>query len=631
MCGISGMALTRAHVDTCVLERMRDVLAHRGPDGAGMYIKDNVGLGHRRLSIVDVAHGHQPMTNEDGSLVIVYNGEVYNHGDFREALEARGHVYQSHCDTETILHLYEEYGRNVVDVLRGMFAFAIWDERRRELFLARDRLGVKPLYYYHAPDGSLYFASEIKALLSTGAVSAAMELAVLPDFLANHAPSGDATMFAGIRRLAAGHTLVWQEGRVSVTRYWSIPFEKSTKSHVGRDSDYVEEWSALFREAVKLRLMADVPLGMFLSGGIDSSAIAAVMSSMVSSPVKTFSVAFAERDANELSYARLVADRFGTEHHEIVVTPEAFFDRLPDLVWHEDEPLAHPSSVALNFVSELAARHVKVVLSGEGSDEMLGGYDRYRKTIYNLMAARGYHAFSSARTRRALKGFLEVAPFPSRLRDKLGRTFLCREPTLDALYFDNFAVFSRDAQISLLTANTKEGIGELDPYREMHRLLDELPSASLLSRLLYVDTHTYLQELLMKQDQMSMAASIESRVPFLDHKLCEFSARMPDRLKLRGLTTKRVLRDSFKTVLPSEILHRSKMGFPVPLAQWFRGRFRWVIDEYVLSSTATRRGIFDQSYVQQLVDRHMAATENNAQRLWSLINFEIWHRRFIAP
>lgn len=630
MCGINGMALARGHVDRRALETMRDTLRHRGPDGAGVYVKDNIGLGHRRLSIVDLASGHQPMTNEDGSVVITYNGEIYNHAEFREDLEARGHVYRSHCDTETILHLYEEKGRDVVDDLRGMFAFAIWDERRRELFLARDRFGVKPLYYFHAADGSLFFASEIKALVATAMVPCQMNLAVLPDFLANHAPSGDATMFAGIHRLPAGHTLLWQDGRISIRRYWTLPLPESEAPAPRRDADYVEEWHALFRQAVKLRLMADVPLGMFLSGGIDSSAIAAVMQSMTTSPVKTFSVAFAEREANELSYARLVAKRFETDHHEIVVSPEAFFERLPDLVWHEDEPLAHPSSVALNFVSTLASQHVKVVLTGEGSDEMLGGYDRYRKTIYNLKLGGRYHALTSPGVRRALTGLLEAAPIAAHIRDKLKRTFLYRAPTMDNLYFDNFAVFSRDMQSSLLTQDIQAQIGDLDPYVEMRRLLADLPPTSLLNRLLYLDTHTYLQELLMKQDQMSMAASIESRVPFLDHKLCEFSARMPDRMKVRGLTTKRVLRDSFRTILPQEILSRSKMGFPVPLAQWFRGGFRWVIDEYVLGSAVMQRGIFDRGVVTRLVDRHMAGTEDNAQRLWSLINFEIWCRRCLA-
>ncbi|HEV7682861.1 MAG TPA: asparagine synthase (glutamine-hydrolyzing), partial [Pyrinomonadaceae bacterium] len=379
MCGINGIALSsnsRRSIDVTELERMGDVLMHRGPDDAGIFVDargGRIGLGHRRLSIVDVASGQQPMTNEDGTLHIIYNGEIYNHADFRASLEQRGHVYNTHCDTETILHLYEEHGPRCVEQLRGMFAFAIWDQKQRQLFIARDRLGVKPLYYAQSNDGSLYFGSEIKALLATGAIRAEMNYDALPDYLANHAPSGEQTLFSGIKRLLPGHTLLWADGKVHVERYWDLSFQRDENSKRS-DADYIAEWSGLFRESVRLRLMADVPLGMFLSGGIDSSAIAAVMSGMVADPIKTFSVAFAEREANELEYARLVAKTFKTNHHEVIVSPEEFFAALPKLVWHEDEPIAHPSSVALYFVSQLAAQHVKVVLTGEGSDELLAGY-----------------------------------------------------------------------------------------------------------------------------------------------------------------------------------------------------------------------------------------------------------------
>src|SRR5213078_4017598 len=355
MCGINGIAFSSRsgrRVDPSLLARMRDVITHRGPDDEGIFIDGAVGLGHRRLSIVDVAGGHQPMTNEDGSVHITYNGEIYNHADYREQLEARGHVYKTHCDTETILHLYEEHGASCVQHLRGMFAFAIWDQRRQQLFIARDRLGVKPLYYSHGDDGSLYFGSEIKALLAANALKPELNFAALPDYLANHATSGEETLFSGIKRLLPGHTLTWRDGRVEISRYWDVSFAKSEQTDRS-DQDYIAEWSELFRKAVRLRLMADVPLGMFLSGGIDSSAIAAVMSTMVSEPIKTFSVAFKEREANELEYARLVAEAYKTDHHEVVVRPEDFFAALPKLVWHEDEPLAHPSSVALYFVSQL--------------------------------------------------------------------------------------------------------------------------------------------------------------------------------------------------------------------------------------------------------------------------------------
>jgi asparagine synthase (glutamine-hydrolysing) len=614
-----------------MLERMRDVIAHRGPDDAGVFIDAQtarIGLGHRRLSIVDVRSGHQPMTNEDGTLRIVYNGEVYNHADFRSSLEARGHVYQTQCDTETILHLYEEHGEKCVDYLRGMFAFAIWDRPRRQLFIARDRLGVKPLYYAQSHDGSLYFASEIKALLETGAIKPRLNYQVLPDYLANHAPSGEATLFSGINRLLPGHTLVWRDGLIKIERYWDISFQRD-ESDARSDADYVAEWSELFRESVRLRLMSDVPLGMFLSGGIDSSAIAAVMSSMVAEPIKTFSVAFAEREANELEYARLVAEAFQTNHHEVVVSPEDFFASLPKLIWHEDEPIAHPSSVALNFVSQLASQHVKVVLTGEGSDELLAGYGRYRKTVLNLQLGARYEQFTPSALRRVLSKQVAALPSGSRLRQKLQRTFLTLSQDIESIYFDNFAVFPRIMQRGLLTAETCARIGAAacDPYSVVRELLRQTDATSLLDRLLYADTKTYLHELLMKQDQMSMAASIESRVPFLDHKLVEFSARLPERMKLSGATTKYILRKSMKGVLPEAILSRPKMGFPVPIGSWFRGAFSGVVDEYVLGERAMSRGIFDPTYVRSLAARHQSG-EDHSERLWSLVNFEIWQRQF---
>jgi asparagine synthase (glutamine-hydrolysing) len=644
MCGINGIAFSRrAHegrVERDDLVRMRDVITHRGPDDSGLLVDGAVGLGHRRLSIVDVSAGHQPMTNEDDSLHIVFNGEIYNHAELRPSLLARGHTYRTHCDTETILHLYEEHGARAVEHLRGMFAFAIWDQRRRELFIARDRLGVKPLYYVHRADGSLFFASEIKSLLAArAAVRAEINYAALPDYLANHGTSGDETLYAGIKRLPPGHTLLWREdGRIEIEKYWDISFEAGAAdgdgalASTGRrtDDDYIAEWSELFRQSVKMRLMADVPLGMFLSGGIDSSAIAAVMSGMVDDPIKTFSVAFKEREANELEYARLVARAFRTDHHEIIVSPEDFFGALPRLVWHEDEPLAHPSSVALYFVSRLASEHVKVELTGEGSDEMLGGYERYYKTIYNLALAPGYQKLTGEGLRRALRDRIESLPPDSRVRHKLRRTFLCLPPDIESLYFDNFAVFTRAMQRDLLTPEALERAGgSIEPYRDMRRYFDTGDARSLLNRMLYADTKTYLHELLMKQDQMSMAASIESRVPFLDHKLVEFSARLPERLKLRrGWTTKYILRRSMKDLLPAPILSRKKMGFPVPVGAWFRGPYRHILDEYVLGERAAARGIFAPDYVRSLVARH-AAGENHTERLWSLVNVEIWLRRFM--
>ena len=630
MCGINGIALSsraKANLNVQVLERMRDVITHRGPDDEGIFIDGRIGLGFRRLSIIDVATGHQPMTNEDGSLHIIYNGEIYNHADFRPLLEARGHTYRTHSDTETILHLHEEYGDDCVTHLRGMFAFAIWDQHKRELFIARDRLGVKPLYYAHLDDGSLYFGSEIKTLLEAGAIKPELNFDVLSDYLANHAPSGEQTLFRGVKRLLPGHTLRWRDGDVQIKSFWDVSFEKEAENGWS-DEAYVTHWTEMFRESVRLRLMSDVPLGMFLSGGIDSSAIAAMMSRMVDDPIKTFSVAFQEREANELEYARLVAETFKTNHHEVVVTPGQFFAALPRLVWHEDEPLAHPSSVALYFVSELASRHVKVVLTGEGSDELLAGYGRYRKTIYNLALGGRYQSLAPGFLRKAVRNQIEGLSGGSRIRQKLSRTFLTLTPDIETIYFDNFAVFPRSMQPQLLTEETRQRVGLIDPYLGVRKVLEQTNATSLLDRLLYADIKTYLHELLMKQDQMSMAASVESRVPFLDHKLVEFTCRLPDRLKLRGWTTKYILRKSMEKILPRPILSRRKMGFPVPIGTWFRGEYRSFLEEYTLSERAMARGLFDPNFVRNLVRRHQTGGEDHSERLWALVNFEIWMRQF---
>ena len=630
MCGICGIALpdgSSRRLDRELLVRMRDQLLHRGPDGAGEFLDHGIALGHRRLSIVDVAHGAQPMAAAGGAVQIVYNGEVYNHPELMPALQAEGVQYATHCDTETVLHLYLRHGARTPEHLRGMFAFAIWDARTRELFIARDRLGVKPLYYVHTDDGALYFASEIKSLLAAGAVGAELNRRAFPDYLANHAPSGEDTLFTGVRRLLPGHTLTWKAGRIEIRPYWDLSFAAPTETR--SDAELVAEYAERFREAVRLRLMADVPLGMFLSGGIDSAAITATMATLVQDPIKTFSVAFREREANELHYARLVAERYRTDHHEIVVSPDEFWGALPSLIWHEDEPLAHPSSIALNFVSRLAARHVKVVLTGEGSDETLAGYGRYHTTVMNLAVSRRWQSLAPDVLQRAVRAGLDTLPRTSRLRQRLMRTGLALHADLDTLYFDNFAVFGRARQRAMLSPALQAELGGLDPYAAAHAAIAHGDASTLLNQLLYADTKTYLHELLMKQDQMSMAASIESRVPFLDHPLVEFTARLPERLKLRGRTTKWILRQAMKDRLPGEILSRSKMGFPVPVGAWLRGAFRPLLDQYVLSERALQRGLFRPEAVRQLVAEHVAGEANHDERLWALINVEIWQRLYL--
>src|SRR5262245_5698396 len=628
MCGICGITLPdklSRHVERERLVAMRDTLAHRGPDDAGIMIDGSAGLGFRRLSIVDLSGGRQPMSNEDDSIWIVFNGEIYNHRELRPILEERGHIYRNLSDTETIIHLYEEFGPSGVEKLRGMFAYAIWDSPRRRLVLARDRLGIKPLYYVSGEDGSLHFASEIKALIESRAISPELNYNALADYAANRYTSGEETLFRGVKRLLPGHTLVWCEGKIKIERYWDLSFTKPEQTL--SEAEYVERFNHLFRECVESHLMADVPLGMFLSGGIDSSAIAAVMSRLVKDPIKTFSVAFAEREANELEYAREIAKAFKTDHHEIIVSPEQFFESLPALVFQEDEPIAHPSSVPLYFVSDLARQHVKVVLTGEGSDELLAGYNKYRVAIYNLLLGRIYERMAPLPVRSLVKRKIKSLNGGSRARRVLQRTFLCLPAEIKDVYFDNFAVYSPNMQQQLFSRETYAQMRDHDPYRTALNYLDQSDAENLLDKLLAADLQTYLHELLMKQDQMSMAASIESRVPFLDHKLVEFATHLPESMKLRGWTTKYVLRRAMRGLLPAEILTRKKMGFLVPVESWFRGRYRRVLDEYVLSERTLARGFFNAGYVRELAARH-ANGENHAERLWMLVNFEIWLRRF---
>jgi len=626
MCGICGIAVTRESqrtVDRARLVQMTTSLAHRGPDDSGIYVMQKLGLGHQRLSIVDIGGGHQPMANDDESIWIVFNGEIYNHSEIRSQLEGRGHRYRTNSDTETIIRMYEDSGDRVADSLRGMFAFAIYDGNSETVLLVRDRLGIKPLYYYLDGDGTLYFASEIKAILEYGPVKARLNLDVVPDYLANRAPSGEQTLFEGIKRLLPAHTLKWSQGRISIQRYWKARFDKAVE-HIS-DGAYIDGFANLFDESVKLHLMSDVPLGMFLSGGIDSSAIAATMAGMATRPIKTFSVAFSEAEANELEFARLVAKRYETDHHEVIVGPLEFFELLPSLVYHEDEPIAHPSSVPLYFVSRLAAEHVKVVLTGEGSDELLAGYDRYRKTIYNLKLAARYTRLTTRSVRTGIRGMI-AGNLPYRIKRKLIRTFLFLDPDLQSVFFDNFSVFSRSWQRRLLSALVEAQ--HADPYAHAMDAMAGSGATNVLDQLLAADMGTYLHELLMKQDQMSMAASIESRVPFLDHKLVEYACRLPAHLKLNRLTTKWVLRQAMQGKLPQPILSRKKMGFPVPMRKWLAGPFTGLLDEYLLSPRVARRGIFDPDVVRELVARHRAG-EDHTERLWSLLNFEMWMRRFI--
>jgi len=628
MCGIAGI-VSRDRLgpdDQARATAMRDVMSYRGPDGAGLHADARAVLAHRRLSIVDLAGGHQPLSNETGTTWITFNGEIYNHRDVRAQLEGAGHAYRTRSDTETIVHAYEQWGDECVQHFRGMFAFAIWDGAARRLLLARDRLGVKPLYWAMAGD-RLLFASEIKAILKSGLVAATPNVRVLSEVLATRGTAGEETMFEGVYKLLPGHRLVFEDGRVRIEKYWDLPLDgPDPELERMHDGALIDRFRSLLQESVRLRLMSDVPLGMFLSGGIDSSAIAALMAREIDRPVDTFSVAFADRRFSELEYARAVARAIGANAHEIVIDDRDFFAALPRLVWHEDEPIAHPSSVPLHFVSVLARQHVVVVLTGEGSDELLAGYGKYPRAVINWRAGTVYERLVPAAVRASVAGSL-VPRLPGRAGRYARRSFLAMPRNASAMFLDNFAGMPVRQQRELLSATALAGG---DAYSSSLAYFNEVNGRSgLLGRLLHTDIKTYLVELLMKQDQMSMSASIESRVPFLDHVLVEFAARLPDRLKLRGFTTKRILREALRGLLPEDILTRPKMGFPVPFGEWTRDRWQPVVRDVLLDRRTRERGLINPAAVEQLLAAHRDGATAGGDAIWALVNLELWYRTFI--
>ena len=625
MCGIAGF-VTRAPSapPESLLARMTDAIRHRGPDASGYYRDSYAALGHRRLSIIDVRDGQQPMSNEDGALWIVYNGEIFNHADLRPALDQAGHRYRTRCDTETILHAYEQYGPDCVTRFRGMFSFAIWDKNTRTLFCARDRLGKKPFYYYW--DGHLFaFASEIKALLEHPAISPRFEESLLSEYLSFGYCSGEQTLFSGIRKLMPGHWLRLTPEQFETRAYWELPCLVGQPVSPADDQSWIAECRTRLEEAVRTRLMSDVPLGMFLSGGVDSSAIAALMKPMSDGPVKTFAVGYREQEFSELAYARQVAEKIGTEHHEVVIGRDDFFNALPQLIWHEDEPISWPSSVSLYFVSRLAAEQVKVVLTGEGSDELFGGYARYRFYLLNQRLLKAYRTVPRPARDAIRSGIAGSRLLSGNIRRKLQHSVVGRGEDLEALYLDNFySAFSRAEQQLLLNAPCGA------TYDSFLQYWNSQPQASLLSRMLYADQKTYLVELLMKQDQMSMACSIESRVPFLDHQLVEFAATVPDRMKLRGGVGKYILKRAVEDILPREIVYRKKMGFPTPLRQWLMEPSADALIAQLHDRDGLLAPYIDFAYLDGLLSRHKSGLEDATDRIWRLLNLQLWGNIFIT-
>jgi len=624
MCGIAGFVNDRdaptARERELVLDEMCQVIKHRGPDDQGTFIADGVALGMRRLSIIDLAGGHQPISNEDGTASIVFNGEIYNYRELQKELTARGHQFQTNSDTEAII--YEEYGTACVEHLRGMFAFAIWDARARKLVLARDRVGKKPLYYAHTPQGTLVFGSELKSLLAHPELRREINPEALDAYLTFGYVPDPLCILRGVRKLPPGHFLTFNDGRLAMTQYWDFRFEPDEAAETRRAEDYLEELRALLDEAVRIRLISDVPLGAFLSGGVDSSAVVGLMARHSNRPVKTFSIGFNEDSYNELKYARIAAKHFATDHHEFIVTPD-ICQLVDELAWHFDEPFADPSALPTYMVSKLARAHVTVALSGDGGDELFAGYTRY--------AVERQRAKFTRIPRTVRENVMQ--PLSQRLpHGAWGRNYL-HNVSLDAVdrFLDSVSVFTRLTKRSLYTPEFRAQLKDEGLATARFRFLaGRVHTNDPLDVLLYLDSKTYLPgDILTKVDRMSMAVSLEARAPLLDHKLIEFVARIPAALKLRGTETKHIFKRAISTYVPADILHREKQGFGVPIQAWINEQLRTQMHDTLTDERARTRGYVEPRYVEQLLSEHERGRRDHATPLWALFMLELWQRIFI--
>lgn len=626
MCGIAGFIsrdqVVNRNENVAVLDRMCRAIKHRGPDDQGMFLDGRASLGMRRLSIIDLAGGHQPMSGCDIEIKIVFNGEIYNYQRLQRELEERGHHFKTHSDTETILHAYEEYGSACLKHLRGMFAFAIWDQRRQELFVARDRAGKKPLYYSITSRGTFLFGSELKSLrehpefrgeISVEALDAYLTFGYVPDPL---------TIFNEVQKIPPGHHLTFSAGQVSLEQYWDFPYGEPQPKPEPSEEECLDKLRPLLDEAVRIRMVADVPLGAFLSGGVDSSAIVGLMARHTPRPVKTFSIGFHEDSYNELKYARIAAKKFGTDHHEFIVTPD-ICDVVDELVWHFDEPFSDSSAIPTYMVSKLAREFVKVVLSGDGGDELFGGYTRYALDRKRSGFARLPRSFR----RNVMQPLGRSLPHGAWGRNYIHNVAL--EP-LDR-YIEDISVFTRLNKPSLYTSDFSQRLGATEAAARFRECAQRSRSADALDPLLYLDSKTYLAgDILTKVDRMSMAASLEVRVPLLDHKLIEFvCTRIPASMKMKGLETKHIFKRAVRDIVPVEILNRPKQGFGVPIEQWINDQLRDRVRGTLTEPRTQQRGYIEPRYVNLLLDEHERGRRNHATELWALFVLELWQRTFI--
>jgi len=629
MCGITGIFLTdpRARVDGNVLEAMTRRLTHRGPDDQGVFFSTthpNVALGHRRLSIIDLSHGRQPISNETNSVHVVCNGEIYNFQDLRKDLEVRGHVFRTRSDTETLVHLYEEHGADLVQFLRGMFAFAIYDEERGRLLLARDRLGQKPLFYAQAPDRFL-FASEIAPLVEEGGVARRLDVAALDEYLTYQYVAAPRTIFKDVRKLPPASVAVYEDSRLTVSRYWSLPAGDELPCDEKRVTSLLRD--TLF-EATELRMISDVPIGAFLSGGVDSTVTVGIMSRLVSEPVHTFSIGFREGLYDETRYARIAAEAAGTDHQELIVEPEGL-DALPMLIERFGEPFSDSSAIPTYHVARATSSRVKVALTGDAGDECFAGYPRYRAVklaSYFDRLPSSARAVASSRLWQVLPASPEQKSFRRRLKKLMQALALSPEKR----YLRWIEIFPKDLKGLLYTRGLVDRLAGSDADRLITDAYTHFERRDFLTATTLVDLMTYLPfDLLVKVDIAAMANGLETRSPFLDHKVVELAARIPMALKMRGWDSKYILKRAFADIIPPEIARRGKMGFGMPIADWFRDRHAGFLREHLLSGRAAARGLFRAKTVARLVEDHAGGRFDHAYRLWSLLVFELWAQRFL--
>jgi len=618
MCGIAGLIHNNhdAVANERLVQKMCKLIQHRGPDHIGVWCEGQAGLGMTRLSIIDRAGGFQPIHNEDKSMWIVFNGEIYNFEGLRKDLQSTGHSFYTNSDTETILHLYEEYGDDCVNHLRGMFAFAIWDKRAQKLFIARDRLGIKPLHYFF--DGNcLLFGSEIKSLLQAEVIVPDVDYqSLVYYFFYGYTPDPD-SMFRGVKKLPPGHTIVWQNGKIKIGQYWDVEYRVDT---IESEEFYIERSLEIMQEAVRIRLMSEVPLGAFLSGGVDSSLVVALMAQEMNEPVKTFSIGFEDQSYDELQYARMVADKYGTDHHEEIVRPDAE-EVILDLVRQFDEPFADSSAIPTYYVSKMTKKWVTVSLSGDGGDELFGGYSRYKEGWLSRLS----HYFPRVLKNAFMKSVVNnLSPGSAGINTLRYMSLGCDEQIVW-----KYSKMLSPLHEHIFAPEIRERVAT-DPCPPFSIHLAKVAKMDRLTQMEYLDTKTYLPgDILTKVDRMSMLVSLEARVPLLDHHLVEFAATIPSQFKIRNGETKYLLKKIAERFLPHEVIYRPKQGFAVPVAEWIKKEWHEMARDLLVGKRATDRHIFNPNFVHQMLNEHERGREDRSHIIWTLMVLELWFREYI--